>query len=60
MDHMDLNLPASWSRKYGKWGAYLLILLTPGSFVLLPMLALIRLFIQRRQTERRGLCVPHV
>jgi hypothetical protein len=57
---MDRYLPTLLPRKFGRWGAYLLILLTPGSFVFLPVLALIRLFIQRRQTERRGLCVPHV
>jgi hypothetical protein len=60
MDRYTCYLPAFLSRNYGRWGAYLLILLTPGSFVLLPVLALIKLFMQRRQTERRGLCVPRV
>jgi hypothetical protein len=57
---MDRYLTASLSSKYGRWGAYLLILLTPGSFVFLPVLALIKLFKHRRQTERRGLCVPRI
>jgi hypothetical protein len=57
---MDRYLPASLSGKYGRWGAYLLILLTPGSFVFLPVLALVKHFVHRRQTERRCLCVPRV
>jgi hypothetical protein len=60
MDRFTFYLPALLSRKYGRWGAYLLILLTPGSFVFLPVLALVKLLNHRRQTKRRFLCVPHV
>jgi hypothetical protein len=37
------RLIASPPRNLGKWCAYLLILLTPGSFIVLPVLWLVRL-----------------
>jgi hypothetical protein len=56
---MGRNLVAFLPRDHGKWCAYVLILLTPGSFVFLPVVALIRFLAIRRQSERRNTCVPH-
>ena len=56
---MDRYVTATLPRKYGKWWAYLLILLTPGSFVFLPAVALIRILAARRQSERSQSCVQH-
>jgi len=39
-------------RKLAKWCAYALVLLAPGSFVVLPVLCLVRLFGELRAHER--------
>ncbi len=57
---MDRYLNASWPRDYRKWCAYVLLLVTPGSFILLPAVAMIKFLATRRQHERSSTCVPHV
>jgi hypothetical protein len=46
-------------RDYRKLSAYVLILLTPGSFIVLPALGLIKFLAVRRQSERNRPCVQH-
>jgi len=43
---MNRSHSALLSRHYGKWIVYLLILLTPGSFVVIALLGLIRLLVR--------------
>ena len=43
---MEPKPVASLPRPYGKWCAFILILLTPGSFVVLPVVWLIRYFVR--------------
>ena len=43
---MDSHPVASWPRRNAKWCAYALVLLTPGSFIFLPILVLIRFLVR--------------
>lgn len=56
---MNRYRTVSLPRDYGKWCTYVLIPLTPGSFVPLPVMALIRFFAVRRPIERKSPCVSH-
>lgn len=44
MNRLSVALPLS--RHHGKWIVYLLILLTPGSFVVIALLGLIKLLVR--------------
>ena len=50
-----LSVASPLSRHYGKWIVYLLILLTPGSFVVIALLGLIKLLVRvGAQTRSRA------
>jgi hypothetical protein len=55
---MEHQRPAFLPSEYRRWWGYALILLMPGSFVVLTAIALIRALISRHFNERSRTCVP--
>lgn len=47
---MFARMTRGWPREMTKWGAYVLLLLAPGSFVALPVLWLVRRYSASRST----------
>ena len=49
-------LPDSISMKHAKWCAYALLLLAPGSFLVLPVLWAVRTYRAGRRSNHRAAC----
>jgi hypothetical protein len=53
------RLKASLPHNLGKWCAYALILLVPGSFIALPVMWLVRFFVRKDYLHVRTIMARH-